>query len=451
MSTAREFGWLAIARLGLVQAAIGAVVVLTTATLNRVMVVEWGLPALLPGLLLALHHVVQISRPRVGHGSDQGRRRTPWILGGMAVLAMGGWLAAVATAWMGSARGSGLALAVLAFVMIGLGVAAAGTPLLALLAQRVAPARRAGAATTVWIMMIAGFVVTAGTSGQFLDPFSPERLVAVATGVCVIAWLLAAAALYGLEGPAAAVSVDAPSAPSTTERRAAGFREALREVWGETAARRFTVFVFVSMLAYSAQDLILEPFAGTVFQLSAGATTRLSGLQHGGALLGMLLAAAAGSRWGGRHWGSLRSWTLGGCFASALVLAALPLAAWVGPGWPLRTHVFLLGLATGAFSIAAIASMMQLAGQGRPGSEGLRMGLWGAAQALAFASGGVLGTGLSDLARWWLGQAAPAYGLVFALEALLFLLAAHLAQRVDAPAPPARHHPRAQHDIAQPL
>ena len=49
------FGWGAIARLGLVQMALGAVVVLTTSTLNRVMVVELALPALLPGLLVGVH------------------------------------------------------------------------------------------------------------------------------------------------------------------------------------------------------------------------------------------------------------------------------------------------------------------------------------------------------------------------------------------------------------
>ena len=64
-------------RLGLVQTALGAVVVLTTSTLNRVMVVELALPALLPGLLVALHYAVQITRPRMGHGSDVGGRRTP--------------------------------------------------------------------------------------------------------------------------------------------------------------------------------------------------------------------------------------------------------------------------------------------------------------------------------------------------------------------------------------
>ena len=93
-------GWSGIFRLGLVQAMLGAVVVLTTSTLNRVMVVELALPALLPGLLVALHYAVQMTRPRMGYGSDLGQRRTPWIVGGMAVLALGGFGGAVATAWM---------------------------------------------------------------------------------------------------------------------------------------------------------------------------------------------------------------------------------------------------------------------------------------------------------------------------------------------------------------
>ncbi|HEY9239940.1 MAG TPA: PucC family protein, partial [Burkholderiaceae bacterium] len=78
-----EFGWWQVARLGLVQACLGAIVVLTTSTLNRVMVVELALPALLPGLLVAMHYLVQVVRPRMGYGSDLGRRRTPWIVGGI--------------------------------------------------------------------------------------------------------------------------------------------------------------------------------------------------------------------------------------------------------------------------------------------------------------------------------------------------------------------------------
>ncbi len=433
-----HFSWLGIVRLGLVQAALGAIVVMTTSALNRVMVVELGLPALLPGLLVGLHYAVQATRPRMGWGSDVGGRRTPWIVGGMAVLAAGGTLAALAVAWMHTQREAGLALAALAFVMIGLGVSACGTSLLVLLAKRVPEARRAAAATTVWVMMIAGFAITAGTAGSLLDPYSPSRLVMVTAAVSVFAMALTLIAVWRLEGaPVAAAELAMAQADAVKPP----FREALREVWSEPTARRFTVFVFVSMLAYSAQDLILEPFAGAVHGFSPGESTRLAGVQHGGVLLGMLLVAAAGSlaRRAGLAWlGSLRGWTLGGCIASAFALAGLVFAGVMGAAggaWPLRENVFLLGVANGAFSIGAIGSMMQLASQGRASREGVRMGLWGAAQGIAFGFGGLAGTAASDLARWLIAQPGVAYASVFALEALLFAVSAWLASRISVPPP----------------
>jgi BCD family chlorophyll transporter-like MFS transporter len=424
-------GWGGIARLGLVQAALGSIVVLTTSTLNRVMVVELALPALLPGFLVALHYLVQVARPRMGHGSDVGGRRTPWIVGGMAVLAFGGVLAALATALMGSHRSAGMALAVFAFALIGLGVSASGTSLLVMLAKRVAEHRRAAAATVVWMMMIAGFAITAGVAGHWLEPYSPTRLVAVSATVSLLAMLVTLAALYRLEpvqaeSQQAAVAQPAPDAPKPA------FREALRQVWSEPTARRFTIFVFISMLAYSAQDLILEPFAGSVFGLSPGASTQLSGVQHGGVLLGMLIVAVAGSS--RARLGSLRGWTVGGCLASALALMGLAAAGLLGQGWPLHATVFALGVANGAFSIGAIASMMRLASEGRHAREGVRMGLWGAAQAVAFGLGGLLGTAASDLARLLIGSPGVAYAAVFLFEGLLFLLAAWLAWRIGAPA-----------------
>jgi BCD family chlorophyll transporter-like MFS transporter len=194
------------------------------------------------------------------------------------------------------------------------------------------------------------------------------------------------------------------------------------------------VFVFASMLAYSAQDLILEPFAGAVFGLTLGESTRLSGVQNAGVFVGMLLVALAVS--GGRL-GSLQAWTVGGCIASAAALGSLSLVGAVGPTFPLRFAVFGLGLANGAFAVAAIGSMMGLAGAGRDQREGTRMGLWGAAQALAFGLGGFAGTLASDAAHAVLGTPAHAYAVVFAAEGALFLLAAALALRVAAPVAPA--------------
>jgi MFS transporter, BCD family, chlorophyll transporter len=123
---AQTFGWLEIIRLGLIQACLGAVVVVTTSTLNRIMVVELALPALLPGFLVVWHYAVQMVRPRMGFGADLGRRSTPWMMGGMVVLGVGGVLAALATLWMATSLWQGMALAMLAFSLIGLGVSACG-------------------------------------------------------------------------------------------------------------------------------------------------------------------------------------------------------------------------------------------------------------------------------------------------------------------------------------
>lgn len=428
MSGTTGLGWPGIIRLGLVQTALGAVIVLTSSALNRVMVVELALPALLPGVLVAWHHAIQVTRPRWGYGSDMGGRRTPWIVGGMAVLALGGVGAALATAWMASAPVAGTLAALLAFSAIGIGAGAAGTSLLALLASRVAENRRAAAATTVWVMMILGFILTTAIAGRLLDPYSPERLVAVTAGVSALAFLLACAAVWRMERAA-----DAAARPAATAAAAdrPDFRAVMRETWAEPQSRRFTVFVFVSMLAYSAQDLILEPFAGSVFGMTVGETTKLASMQHGGVLAGMILVAVAGSF---RRGGSLSAWTIAGCIASAAAFVVLAAAGGIGPGFPLGAAFLGLGAANGAFAAAAIATMMQLAaGAGRGGREGTRMGLWGAAQAVAFGLGNLVGTGACDLARWLTETDAGAYGAVFLAEGALFLASAVLAARVARP------------------
>jgi BCD family chlorophyll transporter-like MFS transporter len=422
-------GWLGIFRLGLVQAAIGAVVVITTSTLNRVLVVELALPAMLPGILVALHYFVQVLRPRLGYGSDVGGRRTPWIIGGMAVLGLGALGATLSTALMVSNLWLGIACAVVAFLAVGLGVGACGTTMLVLLSKTVAKEKLAAAATVTWVMMIVGFIVTTVIAGKMLDPFSLTRLVEVTASVAAGAFLLTCLAVFGIERPAIASAAGAagatPSASNTD------FMTVLREVWAEPHSRRLASFVFVSMLAYSAQDLVLEPFAGAVFGMTPGESTQLSGIMSGGTLVGMLLVALICTVGAQARMGALRLWTIGGCVASALMLVTLAVAGFVGPAWPLKPTVFLLGLANGAYAVAAIGSMMGLVGRGRESREGTRMGLWGAAQAIAFGIGGIAATGAVDLARALTGSLPAAYGSVFVAEAALFVVATAFAVRLS--------------------
>jgi BCD family chlorophyll transporter-like MFS transporter len=418
--------WLSIVRLGLVQMALGSVVVLTTSTLNRLMVVELALPAVLPGFLVALHYGIQITRPNWGFLSDKGGHRSRWILFGMACLGLGAMLAAVAIPVFDGRFGAGLALSIVAYSLIGLGAGAAGTSLLALLATATAPRRRAAAATITWLMMIFGIAVTAVMVGRFLEPYTVARLLEIVAIVTIGAFLLSCIAVWGIERGIVA----------RPEPEAQPFLQGLAEIWGERQARNFTIFVFLSMTAYFMQELILEPYAGLVFGFTPGQSTQLSGAQNGGVFLGMLIVGIAAT---GLRLGSLRMWVIAGCVGSAAALALIAALGQSGAAM-LVPAAMLLGLFNGMFAVAAIGSMMALAGQGRDRREGTRMGLWGAAQAIAAGFGGLTGAAAADAMRH-LTDDATAFGTVFLAEALLFLAAAALAVRImdRAPARPAPH------------
>ncbi len=414
----KSLSWLSIFRLGLVQLCLGGLVVITTSTLNRLMVVELALPALLPGLLVGLHYAIQITRPNWGYKSDTGGNRTRFIIAGMAALALGAFLAALGMVVMAGSFVAGLAISVLAYALIGVGVGASGTSLLALLATSTAPHRRAAAATITWLMMIFGIALTATIVGKMIEPYAPLRLLQVVASVALIAVALTTAAIWGIEA-----RVGGAVRPETAPMP---YFAGMRQIWAEPRARAFTLFIFVSMVAYFMQELILEPYAGFVFGLTPGQTTQLSGAQNGGVFVGMLLVGIAAT---GLRIGSLRAWVMAGCAGSAAALVVLALAAHAPWGATALTPAVIgLGLFNGMFAVSAIGAMMALAGEGRSEREGTRMGLWGASQAIAAGAGGLFGAAAADAARA-LMPTPSAFGAVFIFEAGLFVLATFMAAR----------------------
>lgn len=411
----RAFGFVSVVRLGLVQASLGALIVLITATMNRVMVVELALPAMVPGALVALHYGVQLwLRPRMGHFADQHGQLTRWIVLGMVMLAIGVVAIAALLPMLRSAPAIGYPLMVLSFALVGLGVSTSGTLLLTLLSLRVPPVRHARAAATVWLCMIAGFILCTVAVRQLLDPFSFPTLVRTTAIVGAAAITITVLALLGLDTPRdSAVGARAAATP---------FVEAMRVVWSDPIARRFSIFVGLSMLAYSTQDLILEPFAGSVFGLNPAESTGISGLHQGGSLLGMLFTALVSTRAG-----TLAGWARWGCVASAAALLAIAVSPVFGNLLVLKASLFALGLANGTFAIGAIGSMMSLSAGADRSQTGVRMGVFGASQAIAMAAGGMLGAGASDVMRAVFDSDRLGYGSVFAMEAALFIGAAVLA------------------------
>ena len=410
--------WLSIVRLGLVQMCLGAVVVLMTSTLNRLMVVELSLAATLPGALVAIHYLVQISRPKWGFLSDIQGNRTKWIILGMIILAVGANLAALCIPLYSFNATAATILSFFAYTIIGLGVGASGTSLLALLATHTIQHRRAAAATITWLMMIFGIAVTATVVGKLLDPYSIERLIKIVFGLTVITVAITFISTLNIERGLSTVNKNINKSQS--------FLTGLKVIWANSQTKRFSVFVFLSMTAYFMQELILEPYAGIVFSFTPGQSTSLSGMQNGGVFLGML---AVGIACTGFKFGALKNWVWAGCMGSCISLVLIALAGQSPEIVPLAPLVFGLGIFNGMFAVAAIGSMMSLASQNNDRREGTRMGLWGAAQAIAAGFGGLLGTILVDLLRLTNFSHADAYGTVFIFEAALFALAASIATR----------------------
>ena len=410
--------WLSIVRLGLVQMCLGAVVVLMTSTLNRLMVVELSLAATLPGALVAIHYLVQISRPKWGFLSDIQGNRTKWIILGMIILAVGANLAALCIPLYSFNATAATILSFFAYTIIGVGVGASGTSLLALLATHTIQHRRAAAATITWLMMIFGIAVTATVVGKLLDPYSVERLIKIVFGLTLVTVAITFISTLNIERGLSGIKRNVNKSQS--------FLTGLKVIWANSQTKRFSVFVFLSMTAYFMQELILEPYAGIVFSFTPGQSTSLSGMQNGGVFLGML---AVGIACTGFKFGALKNWVWAGCMGSCISLVLIALAGQSPEIVPLAPLVFGLGIFNGMFAVAAIGSMMSLASQNNDNREGTRMGLWGAAQAIAAGFGGLLGTVLVDLLRLANFSHADAYGTVFIFEAALFALAASIATR----------------------
>ena len=409
-------GWLSIFRLGLVQACLGAVVVIMTSTLIRLMVVELSMAATVPGFLVGLHYAVQLSRPKWGLISDLENNRTKWINLGMLILGVGANLATLSLVLFNSNPFLAILLSIFAYTLIGLGVGASGTSLLALMAKHTSERRRPAAAMITWLMMIFGIAMTAGVVGALLDPYSFGLLLRIVAGLTVLTLIVSIVSTWKIENNLDKIEQkDGEKVPLLEE---------LKSLWEHSKTRNFTIFVFLSMTAYFMQELILEPYAGIVFQYTPSETTSLSGMQNGGVFIGMLTVGILATA---LKLGTLKSWVQAGCFGSCFMLISIMLLGQFNSSFPLEFAVIGLGFFNGMFAVAAIGSMMSLAGSGSKSREGTRMGLWGAAQAIAAGFGGLLGTILVDLLQVANLSPVNAYGMVFSLEAGLFALAALLA------------------------
>ena len=407
-------------RLSLIQVSVGVSLVLLAGTLNRVMIVELGVPATLVGVMLALPLLFAPFRALIGFRSDAhvsalGWRRVPFILrgtmlqfGGLAMMPFallvlaGAGQSSRAPVWIGQGA------AAIAFLLVGAGVHITQTVGLALATDQAPESAHPNIVGLMYSMLLIGMIVAALLFGAALADFSHGRLIQVIQGTAVITFVLNVAALWKQEA----------RQPNRVIEAQRTFQESWARYAAEPHAMRRLIAVALGTLAFSMEDILLEPYGGQILGLSVGDTTKLTATFAGGGLIGFALA----SRILSRGFDPFRMAIIGalvGIPAFAMVIAAAPLNV----AWVFVVGVGLIGFGGGLFGHGTLTATMNFA----PKEQiGLALGSWGAAQATAAGFGAALGGFLRDVGQpagfalpWQ--PAATGYIIVYTLEIILLV------------------------------
>jgi len=400
---------------------LGLTSVLIGGTLNRVMIVELGIPAALVGLFFALPLIISPLRVWLGYRSDAyplwGLRREPFIILGSLVAGIGvlgatmmvlnqtplGILTGFAVAW--------------AFIAYGLGKNLSSNTFEALLADKFHGDARPRAVTFFKVAMFLGIMMGSVMLGRLLEPFSTSRLMSVVLGVASFSFILAFSGVIFQEPRKVEVEAEIETVKKIP------FMETFKTmVWADTQIRRFFIFVMLTVVGTLGQDVLLEPYAALVLGMSVGETTSLTAIWGAGTLLSM---AAAGG-WLIKKFGYERVVRVG-LVLGIVIFTGLILTGYFGLTTQFLVLVFFLGVSTGLSASGMLSAVIEFTTSAR---AGLLMGVWGVAHNLGQALGSMLSGAMVDLVGALDGNAMTAYGIVFALEGFLLLLALGVLNRV---------------------
>ena len=404
-------------RLALFQVSVGMALVLLIGTLNRVMIVELKVSASLVAVMVAMPLVFAPFRALIGYRSDKhvsaiGWRRVPYIwmgsmiqFGGLAIMPFallvlaGGGQSASAPAWVGQFA------AALAFLLVGAGLHITQTVGLALATDLAPVEDHPKVVGLMYVMLLAGMVFSALLFGYLLRDFSPGALIRVIQGAAVATLLLNAIAVWKQE------TIGNP--PATAAQADQDFVQAWsRFTKGENAKRRL-IAVGLGTMAFTMEDVLLEPFGGEILNLTVGVTTALTATLALGGLAGFAWASRVLSQ--GFDPFRMAIWgTFIGIPAFLLVIGS----ALTGATWMFVLGTLLIGFGAGIFGHGTLTATMNLAPKDQ---AGLALGAWGAVQATAAGVAVALGGIMRDLVAH-VTNSVTGYLSVYALEVVLLLI-----------------------------
>ena len=409
--------WRKVVQFTLVHVGVAITAVPVNSTLNRIMITDLNLPALVVGVLVALPYLLSPLQVAAGAWADShtlwGRHRSPWILIGGLMASFGGYLASHAVVLMGENFSLGLAAAFATFAVWGVGVNIASVSYLSLLSEQTEgnSGWRSRTVSVMWTTMIVATILTSLTIAALLEPYSTDALYTAFGAV----WLVASAfVLFGSAGIEAASSTLIP-----LRSRAQSPLDAIQALAGNSTAQRFFVYLTLVLVSIHAQDVLLEPFGGDVLDMPIAATARLTSIWGLGFFITMLLGL-----WLVRRVGKKMAANVGALVAAA-GFALIILSGGLQSISLLWGAVFVLGLGGGLMTVSNLSFMLDMT---IVQAAGLYMGAWGVANFAGQALGNIASGLIRDVAFNLTGSQMVGYSTVFGLE-IVGLLAAVLLFR----------------------
>jgi BCD family chlorophyll transporter-like MFS transporter len=347
------------------------------------------------------------------HRSHLGWRRVPYMwmgtmlqFGGLSMMPFallvlsGAGQSSSAPAWIGQLG------AAVAFLLVGAGVHITQTVGLALANDLVKEESQPKVVGLMYVMMLVGMIASALIFGELLSEYSPGRLIQVIQGAAIVIMVLNVVALWKQE---------------CRDRARVAAREvnvSFSESWsifckGNHAIRRLLA-VGLGTMAFTMEDILLEPYGGEILNMSVGATTSLTATLAIGGLLGFGLA----SHVLGKGYDAFRM-AMNGALVGLPAFLAVILAAPLESPTLFALGILLIGFGSGLFGHGTLTATMRLAPKKQ---SGLALGAWGAVQATAAGTAIALGGVLRDLATPLAG-AAGGYIVVYIIEIILLLAA----------------------------
>jgi len=232
-------------RLSLFQISVGMALVLLVGTLNRVMIVELGVPTSLVAVMVAMPLCFAPFRALVGfrsdhHRSQLGWRRVPYIWMG-TLLQFGGFsvmpFALLVLAGLGESSQApvwvGQMASAVAFLLVGAGLHTTQTAGLALATDLTPPHKQANVVGFMYVMMLVGMLGSALLFGDLLTEFTPGRLVQVIQAAALITLVLNTVAMWKQESRSRSRRPGQGADPSFAEAWALFTRDAdaVRRLW----------------------------------------------------------------------------------------------------------------------------------------------------------------------------------------------------------------------------